>query len=90
MQFQLRMYVVLYKDVHFDVLCVFSCFCSKDMQNPLKMHVFQLKRTSLSTQRHEKPTENACRSIERRAKPAENQLKMHVDVPNQLERRVVL
>ena len=64
------------------------------MQNPLKMHVllyaFSAENARLSMQRRERPTENACRSIERRAKPAENQLKMNVDVPNQLERRVVL
>ena len=68
----------------------FQLFLLEGPAKPAENACLSAENARLSTQRHEKPTENACRSIERRAKPAENQLKMHVDVPNQLERRVVL
>ena len=83
MQFQLRMYVVLCKDVHFEVLCVFSCFLLEGHAKPAENACLSAEDARVSTQLHEKPTEIACRSVERRAKPAENQLKMQ-------ERRVVL
>ena len=79
-----------------------AVFCLKDMQSPLKMHVllyaFSAENARLSVQRHEKPTENACRrakpagkacrSIERHAKPDENPCRN--DMQNQLKMHVVL
>ena len=56
----------------------FSAVLLEGHAKPAENACLSAENARLSTQRHEKPTENACRSIERRAKPAENQLKMHV------------